>query len=403
MRFVLAVVSVVWALAMSAQSALTADALLQRGREHFRAGRYAEAAGDLGAAAQSYLSSDEMQAFVRTGRFDKLPQFETALVYLALAQARLGNEAEARAAVQRLATAERIAPTYATLHLDADAAEFEALASRLAPDITFGRSVQVAGGGPTPSAAPPPPPASAPAPVVATSAERVDLVEQMVAQECARIQREADEKIAAVQRAADERVAAAERAAAERVAEIQRAADARVAAAEASARVRVADEAPAPQPRPQPTAVPRPPEPAPVRRAETLGREEWAASLRRADSFAEEGRAAEANEIYLRVAGAEVPRQARVHAAVGLYRTGAYRDAAAVFERLAPFARGEEDLRYYNAVSLFESGRYREAQHELACALPYIRLTDDVIRYRTRIEQMVVWQNAMPAAERSLE
>ena len=79
-------------------------------------------------------------------------------------------------------------------------------------------------------------------------------------------------------------------------------------------------------------------------------------------------------------------------AATGLYRTSDFRDAAAEFKRLAGFARGEEDLRYYNAVSLFEIGRFDEARLELACALPFIQVTDDVSRYRSKIEQMPAQQ-----------
>ena len=64
-----------------------------------------------------------------------------------------------------------------------------------------------------------------------------------------------------------------------------------------------------------------------------------------------------------------------------------YADAMRAFQRLGNLVRGEEDLRYYKAVSLYETGRYDDARKELACALPYIPLTDDVTRYRTKIEQ----------------
>jgi tetratricopeptide (TPR) repeat protein len=408
-RFVLAVVSVACALSLSAQSSLSGDDLLQRGREHFRAGRYAEAAGDLSSAAQAYLASEALQEYVKSGRFEKLPQLETALIYLALAHDRLGNEAEARDAVLRLATAERVAPVFATLTLQEDAAGFEALASRLVPNIEIGSTVHLAGG-----AAPPAPGPPAPAPPTSTPSQRVAVSEQMVAQDCARIEREAeeriaaaqraaDERVAAAQRAADERVAAAERAAAERIAGIERDAAARIAAAETSARATIAEQRPPARPLPPPAPQPVP-APVPEQRAETLGRDDWQTLLRRADEFAEAGRVAEAVEIYARVAAAAVPREALARAATGLYRTRAYQPAVGAFARLAPFGRGEEDLRYYYAVSLFESGRYAQAQHELACALPFLQLTDDVIRYRMRIEQMVAWQQALPAvAERGEE
>jgi Flp pilus assembly protein TadD len=74
--------------------------------------------------------------------------------------------------------------------------------------------------------------------------------------------------------------------------------------------------------------------------------------------------------------------------ATGLYRTGDYSDALQAFQRLGTFARGEEDLRYYRAVALFEIGRFTEAKKELECALPFIEMTDEVNRYREKIEQM---------------
>ena len=54
---------------------------------------------------------------------------------------------------------------------------------------------------------------------------------------------------------------------------------------------------------------------------------------------------------------------------------------------MGTFAKGEEDLRYYNAVALYETGSYQDAQKELACALPFIQVTDEVTRYRVKIEQ----------------
>ena len=399
MRTIFAVITITFALTAAAQTgAVDPESLLQRGIEHFRAARHAEAAADLGSAAQAFLSPDNMQAYVNTGRFESLPRFETALVYLALAQARLGNETEAREAVLRLATAERIAPTYTSLPLGTDGAEFEILAARLVPDLALRRDVQIA-------AAPVAPP---------TQSDRVVVVEQMVAQDCARIEREAEARIAVIRQEAEERIAAVERAAEARVAEAQRvaeariaeaqrlteatiaeaqrAADQRVAAAEAAA-LRAREEqrvAVTREPAPSPVPVPAPPAQTRVTIAEPQSRAEWVMLLRRADDAAAAGRTGEAREIYARIASVgDVAREIRIAAAVGLYRISAYGEAVEAFQRLAPFIRGEEDLRYYNAVSLYERGRYADARHELSCALPFIQRTEDVIRYRTKIEQMV--------------
>lgn len=183
------------------------------------------------------------------------------------------------------------------------------------------------------------------------ASQRVDqqrAIEESVAQQCANIQKDADERIAAIQRAADERVAQA-----------QKAADAQVAA------IRAQD------------------------------RKNYLLSLRQADAMAATGKTDQANDIYNTVVtSSDVPREILAEAAVGLYRTGAFRSAANAFRKLIPYARGEEDLRYYNAVSLYETGEYDEAKKELACALPYIQVTADVTRYRQKIENTASRQAA---------
>ena len=114
-----------------------------------------------------------------------------------------------------------------------------------------------------------------------------------------------------------------------------------------------------------------------------------AATLRQASRLAESGSSDQAAELYGRVVGAaNAQREAIATAATGLYRIGDFAGAVRAFARLGSFRRGEEDLRYYDAVSLFETGQYAQASIELACALPYIQVTDDVTRYRTKIERM---------------
>jgi len=117
-------------------------------------------------------------------------------------------------------------------------------------------------------------------------------------------------------------------------------------------------------------------------------RRNYLLSLRQADAMAATGKTDQANDIYNTiVTSSAVPREIVAEAAVGLYRTGAFRNAVNAFRKLVPYARGEEDLRYYNAVSLYEAGEYDDAKKELACALPYIQVTADVTRYREKIER----------------
>jgi Flp pilus assembly protein TadD len=112
------------------------------------------------------------------------------------------------------------------------------------------------------------------------------------------------------------------------------------------------------------------------------------ASLRHAETLAIAGQLEEANHIYTTLAQSTAStREAIAAAATGLYRTGAFEQAVSAFTRLGALARGEDDLRYYHAVALFESGRFAEAKQELAAALPNLKRTEDVERYRVKIEQ----------------
>lgn len=360
MRTLLAIATLLSAFSMSALPAdtnLSADQLLQRGVERYRAAKYGDAVTDLSAAAQAFLAPEKMQAYVSSGSFENLGQLETALVYLALAQSRQGRDDDARAAILRIATAERIAPTYAGLQLGADKPEFETLSARLVSNTQIATSVGTPP--PTPAVLVPAPMVSVPTPMPTQPsppqpalAERERVINEMIAQERARIEGEAEERIAAIQRQADQRVAAAEHAADERIAAI---------------RLEVEQQ--------------RTPVMPPMTPRQYLG------LLRDATTLAAQGQTGEANLMFNRLATSDAPREVVAEAAVGLYRTGAHRDAVEAFRRMGVFGRGEEDLRYYFAVALYETGTYAEARRELSCALPYIEATDDVTRYRVRIEQ----------------
>lgn len=113
----------------------SADDLLAHGRKELRTAQYAEAAKDLGAAADAFLTPRQMAQYIRTGHNDALADYETALVYLTIADAKMGRDDDARATLRRIAVAERIEPTYQALPLDADAAEFESIAHQLLPEM----------------------------------------------------------------------------------------------------------------------------------------------------------------------------------------------------------------------------------------------------------------------------
>ena len=441
---VLLLLSAVWAYG---QSAVTPESRLRLGVTAYKAGDYTSAVVDLQAAAQGFLSPEQMQSYVNTGKFDQLVSFETTLVYLALAQFRLGREDDARETLLRLQSAERISPTYATLNLGADAAEVESLAAALVPSNPLPRNVQLAQddpGGALPPITPKPPERVAVKKTIAEEkADRQQLIEEIVARERERIQREADariaserqaiekesaQKIAETQRQADlrvtaassdaqkeiaklrddaakrvsvaeaearQRVTAAEAESADQVAAARRAAEERVAQAEAEAKknadARIAEIQRLTEQRiTEERAAAERSATARVTAAEAESRKEYLMALRTAEAAAGNGNINEAVRIYSGLINAMgVPREVLAEAAVGLYRTGAFREAVQGFQKFGTFAKGEEDLRYYHAVALYETGEYVAAQKELACALPFIQVTDDVSRYRVKIESTI--------------
>ncbi len=356
MRRTVSVLLLAAVIALAASAAATPEALFDLGMRTFRAQDYASAVVDLDRAAQEFNP--------RSG-----PAYQTTLVYLALAQFRLGMEEAARDTILRLVEAERAAPAYATLSLGADATDFDVLVAALVPAANLPRAGVSPADDPTvalPSVRPATPPEVRTEQQIQEETERrIAAIQAEADRRIAEIQADADRRIAAAQAEADRRVAAARAAAEQRVAaaaaQAQRDADARIAAMES--------------PAPQTTTAPA------VSGAglTTLGQ---------AESCATSGDFAAARERYLQVAtDPNAARDVIAEAGTGLYRIGAYRDAAGAFRRLGTFARGEEDLRYYFAVALYESGEYRDAQKELACALPFLRRSDDVERYRLKIEQ----------------
>lgn len=149
---------------------------------------------------------------------------------------------------------------------------------------------------------------------------------------------------------------------------------------------------PAPAEQPMPQAAPSPSagdRQLDARMSQAEGAIDVEATLRQAGRLAASGTTDQASDLYVRVVGApNASRDALGAAATGLYRIGDFPAAVRAFARLGSFFRGEEDLRYYDAVCLFETGQYEQARIELACALPYIQVTEDVARYRAKIERM---------------
>src|SRR5438093_11219988 len=171
----LAILSLVF---LTAQSPAPDD-LLQRGRDSYRSGHYADAVKDLSAAADAFLSPAKVHAYVTTGQLPSLDKFETAIIYLALSYSKMGKDADAAEQIRRLNAAEAIAPTFSKLAL-ADIADFQAVAKRVAPGTPVPTSVATAVTAPTPAPQP-----AAPAAIAAA-------------------QREADQRVAAARTTAEQ-------------------------------------------------------------------------------------------------------------------------------------------------------------------------------------------------------
>src|SRR5438552_446818 len=167
---------------MAQAPAVTPDDLLARGRASYQAGRYADAVNDLRAAADAILTPEQTQTYVNSGKFESLPKFETAVIYLAMSYAKLGRDAEAREQIQRLMTAESIAPTYASLPLASDLADFDAVMKRLAPAALLPPHTAVAAVASVPPPQPPPqPPPAQTAQTTTLTPEQQRELEQRIA------------------------------------------------------------------------------------------------------------------------------------------------------------------------------------------------------------------------------
>ena len=111
------------------------------------------------------------------------------------------------------------------------------------------------------------------------------------------------------------------------------------------------------------------------------------ALLAEADRALREGRIIVARDAYRRLAATDLPRDVALSVARGLNQTAAYRDSSAEYQKLYPLHAGEEVHMFYEAVNRYEMGDYAIARKLLARALPALPKTRDVELYRSRIER----------------
>jgi len=113
------------------------------------------------------------------------------------------------------------------------------------------------------------------------------------------------------------------------------------------------------------------------------------AQLAAADEALRRGDLDRAHELYSQLLHrGDLPRDILLGVARGLYQTADFQGSLAAFARLGVLHPGEEQYHYYAAVALFETGSFVAAKKQLTCALPYIQLTNEVERYRAKIESI---------------
>jgi hypothetical protein len=323
---VVAAVAPVWA-ATPSEFYLT---LLERGASEVQAGRNSEALTPLRLAAFGFV--------------DSIEQYQTAQVYIAVANDRLAQPDAAREAVSRVLAAERVERRFASLKLPAPIrTAFETIARK------FLASSDVA----TLLAPPPvaPPPASK-VPVIVAEANGSKLTPPPV-------QKPADKPI-------------------EKPIEkpVEKPLETPVEKPAAKPPAPRVEEKPA-QIKPAPVPAP-PPQPARI---------DVPARLASADRALNAANLAEARRLYREIlTQSSLDRMTLIRAGEGLYRARDFAGALLAFQRLGNLRVGEEPYRYYIAVALYETGEFDRARRELAAALPHIEVTPDVARYRAKIE-----------------
>lgn len=99
-----------------------------------------------------------------------------------------------------------------------------------------------------------------------------------------------------------------------------------------------------------------------------------------------EGKVLGARQIYLRLAQyPDMPRNLMLDVAKGLNQTSSWRESANAYERVYPFARGEEMHMFYQAVNLYELGSHQDAKELFRRAAPALPNTREVTLYRQKI------------------
>jgi tetratricopeptide (TPR) repeat protein len=283
--------------------------MMQRGLAKVQQGRYADAIRDLRVAA--------------FGSLDEPTMYQTAQVYIAIANEKLGNSDEARLAATKFLQSERLRPTYASLQLDAATRDaFEKLVAGavepqyLAQLPAFRRS--------------------SPKSVSAVASTSKELPMPAITVPAPPIQPQTDVKAAVT---------------------------------------------PPPQPKPAaPTTTP------PQATTPAPQVSDTAARLRQAQQLLNEGKLLAARQAYEQLGQRrDLSRSEIMEIGRGLNRAGAWQQSAFIYQRTLPLRKGEELHMFYEAVNRYELGEVNVARSLLAKALPGLAVTREIEQYRQKI------------------
>jgi len=322
-------------------SAVAADAppfyttMLQRGIVTFQKGEYARA-----------LDLLHIAAF---GLINDITQYETAQVYIVLADEKLHRSEDAQAAARKFAAAERIEPSYASLHVDvALRHDFE----QFMPTLLTQEQMAML---------------PALSPIALRGAKNWSEVVELYTEVRTRRRLTTDETASlfnALVQAGRINDAAGMRALLTPA----------VLAAPAVAAV-------------LPKVPAQAGNTAPMTSGAGNGNGDVNAQLRDADRALGEAHFGTARQIYLRLSGqATSSRALALEVARGLHRTSALKESSTLYQRLYPLQRGEEQHMVAEAVIRYELGDIPTARLLLGHALTGVSRTPELSFYLPRIE-----------------
>jgi len=322
--------------------------LFQRGIADVQAGKDVAAVRELRIAA--------------FGMLDSLPEYETAYIYLTVANNRLKRIDDAREAAEKVVLAERISQSYSRLTLDPT---MHLVFESLLPTLLNPEQVAVMHRAPAPAVVAVAVAKPAPAVVQPPPAKVVAVAAPVAAPPKTSTPPPVPRVVATPKPA-------------------PKPSPAPPPAPAATETVRIAAERPEQRPQehvsPLVAAAKHQPSEAPI--MANIGD-----MLAAAAQQLNEGKILAARQSYLSLSKLDgLRREAMLEVARGLNHTSAWHESSMQYEKAFPLQRGEEMDMFWEAVNRYELADYHTARELLARALPVIPATREVSLYRSKIE-----------------